>query len=232
MKNRKMLSFHFGNLLQTNDSNEVHFFEEYVYKNKGGRKLKEQIDEIKSNVGNPFILSLVHHVKDPSCEIPMWKMYGQNFCGVRLKFNYTKLKDYYKNIQDTDLIKCQYYYRTQMEERGKAIRKSNKDGLTSIGLESTYKESVVYKTYSWIYENEWRVITWVKDQTQVDFVRETGRLYLKQEIPLDILDMIEIGPKADQVALYDCLSLIKEKLGPIKENHFKIEKSKLQIGYI
>ena len=216
MENRRMLSLHFGNLLQTNDLKEVHFFEEYVYKHKGGEKLKETIETIRPNIGYPFSFSLIHHKeivkKYPSFEIPMWKMYGKNFCGVRLKFNYKKMKEYCKSFSDIDLKKCQYYSKTQMEDRGKTIRKTYQDEETVIAnLESVYKDSVVYKTYDWVYENEWRIVKWVKDINMVDYSRETGRLYIKQEIPLDCLEIIEIGPKADQTAFHNSLDLIQKK---------------------
>ena len=236
MKNRRMLSFHFGNPLQTNDSKEIHFFEEFVYKHRGGNDLKEKVEKlVKTKIGAPFILSLIHHTekvrKYPSCEIPMWKMYGKNFSGVRLKFNYKKLKDYYQKKTDTDFVECHYLSKSKMEEKGKEIRKKDKINCPSLNLETVYKESIRYKTYDWVYENEWRIITWEKDLNQIE-IRETGRSFIKQEIPLDFLEAVEIGPKADQAAMDYSLHLIKKKLEKKDDNHFKIKKSKLQIGYV
>lgn len=236
LRERKMMNFHFGNPLQTNDKKEVHFFQDYVYTQKEGQRLKNDIDRIKENIGDPFILSLMHQQEDkstyPRCEIPMWKMYGDNFSGIRLKFDFRKLKKHCEDIEGIDLIKCKYCTITEMKERGREIRKSSNNGSNYSDLVNLYKEAVSFKTYNWIYENEWRIVAWCKDINKIDFLETSGRLFINQEIPLDCLEAIEIGPKADQIAIEGSLSLIKKKIGNIPENHFIIKKSKIQIGYV
>lgn len=236
IKDRKMLNFRFGNPLQTNDKKEVHFFEEFVYKGKIGNELKQQVENVKEDIGKPFILSLIHHRENPrnylSCEIPMWRMYGNQFAGVRLKFDYQKMEKYCKSSSDISLEKCTYLTKTKMEEKGKSIRDTFMQSNVDTELKKIYKASVCYKTYDWEHENEWRLIVWSNDNNKIDFNPQNGRLFIPQEIPLDWLTAVEIGPKADYEACEGSLQLIKEKLGSISENHFKIKRSKLEIGYV
>ena len=236
LKDRQMLNFHFGNPLQTNDKKEVRFFEEFVYDTKKGKELKLEVERVKTNIGNPFCLSLIHHIEDeknyPSCEIPMWRMYGNQFSGVRLRFDFKKIKNHYSKLDNYNIFRCNYLTKTKMAEKGREIRKLFKQSDTCLDIEKIYKDAISYKTYDWVYENEWRIVAWCKDNNKVDFIPQTGRLYITQEIPLDFLETIEIGPKADQEAIEGSLNLIKEKIGDIKENHFNIKKSKLQIGYV
>jgi len=162
----------------------------------------------------------------------MWKLYGNNFTGVRLRFDFKKMSKYYKDLDYIDLAKCQYYIKSEMEEEGKKIRDSFEKDPSNCDLESLYKQAILYKTYNWEYENEWRIVAWCNDFNQIDFLSTSGRLFIEQELPLDFLEAVEIGPKADQIAIEGSLNLIKKKIGNIPENHFKIEKSKLQIGYV
>lgn len=221
------LHFWFSNPLQTNDKKEIHFFNEDLYKGVKGKKLKKQIEEISTEIGYPFTLSLVHQRQNMSNEIPIWKMYGDNFKGIRLKFKFEKLKQYILQQTSTALIPCNYLNKTQMEEITRNIKKSQDERLEEI-----YKKAVSYKMNEWAYENEWRIVHWNNNNTDVGYRSSDGRLYLPVTIPLDCLEAIEIGPKADQDAIEGSLNLIKAKIGDIKENHFKIIRSKLQIGYV
>ena len=233
---KQMLSFRLGNPIQTNDKKEIHFFDDYVYDGKCGNELKQQIDGIREQIGMPFILSLIHHIEThkgyPSCEIPMWRMYGNQFKGVRLKFDYKKMKDYYKLIDNVNLEKCIYLTVNEIKNKGKEIRYSLKQLNENFDFENVYKASATYKTYDWVYENEWRIIAWCNNINMIDFNEQTGRLFIPYEIPLDFLNAIEIGPKADYDACKCSLELIKEKIGNIPENHFDIKQSKLKIGYV
>lgn len=218
--------------MQTNDKNEVHFFEEYVYKGAQGAALKKEMREIERTAGNPFVLSLIYHEEIektyPSCEIPMWKMYGDNFKGVRLRFNYKRLL----GCEGWDLIKCHYLTKTKMEEKGQNIRKSFHTQSDEFDIRHVYKEAVCYKTYDWVYENEWRLVVWCNDIRHIKF-NQVGKLYIPIKIPLSYLETIEIGSKADYEAIEASLLLVKEKLSCKGiETNFKIKQSKLQIGYI
>ncbi|QYR10356.1 DUF2971 domain-containing protein [Prevotella sp. Rep29] len=221
------LHFWFSNPLQTNDKREVHFFNEKLFETKKGKELEKQIDDIKNKVGNPFTLSFVHQKKSCSNEIPMWKMYGNNFKGVRLKFNFKKLQNLFQNKNGYDLILCEYLNKNQMDVITRNIR-----NFKDRELEDIYKKAVSYKMNEWSYENEWRIVFWTNEITKVEYRTNDGRLYMPIKIPLDCLDLIEIGPKADQDAIDGSLKLIKEKIGDVTENHFDILKSKLQIGYV
>ncbi len=221
------LHFWFSNPLQTNDKKEIHFFNEKLFKTKKGKDLEKQINDIKNKVGNPFTLSLVHQRNNCSNEIPIWKMYGNNFMGVRLKFNFKKLKTFVKSENTYDLIPCEYLNQTQMDSITRNIRNSKDEKLKDI-----YKKAISYKMNEWVYENEWRIVHWENSNSEIGYRTNDGRLYLPVKIPLDCLDVIEIGPKADQEAIEGSLRLIKEKIGNITENHFDIKRSNLQIGYV
>lgn len=227
----KSLCFWFGNPLQTNDPREVHFFEEYVYDGVKGKALKQKTQTLQDKIGMPFILSLIHHKnivhKYPTCEIPMWKMYGNNFEGVRLRFNFGKLNNYcIKN--NINLIRCNYLSVSKMTEIAREIRRDSDDNK----LENIYKEAVCYKTYDWSYENEWRLVAWNPDKDKIGF-KSNGRLYMPVFLPIELLEAIEIGPKADHKAVEGTLDLIKSKLKSRSLfSDFKVVRSKLQIGYI
>ena len=226
------LTFWFSNPLQTNDKKEIRFFEEYVFRNKKGEKLREEVDKIKEKVGRPFTLSLIHHKEDtksyPSCEIPMWKMYGNNFYGVRLRFDFLQLKKYCDARDDMELKQCIYLTKKAMGEKSRKLKEVN----DKESVESIYKESPCYKTCNWEYENEWRLIKWSNDIKAIGFRPNDGRLYLPVTLPLELLETIEIGPKADQEAIEGSLLLIKKKLQDNSDVHFKIKRSKLDIGYV
>ena len=232
----KNMSFWFSNPLQTNDKKEVRFFEEYIFKNKNGKSLQSKIDKLKNNIGNPYTLSLIHHKIEkksyPPCEIPMWRMYGDNFKGLRLVFKYGKLKQFCQN-NGLSLLECKYLTKSDMNILAREIRQvmSSSNFLDS-SIETLYKEAVCYKTYDWVYEKEWRIVKWTNDIVNIGYRPANGRLYYPIKIPLDLLETIVIGPKADQEAIEGSLNLIKKKLGDMPENHFKIVKSKLQIGYV
>ena len=220
----RLLSFHFSNPLQTNDQNEVHFFQEHVFGTKAGGILEEKMDKLKGIIGDPFTLSLIHHEGKgyPSCEIPMWKMYGNNFQGVRLRFNGKKLEDFCKS-NEIDLIDCQYMKVTEMKEKGRKIRNYSDEQLSAI-----YKDAIRYKTYDWKYENEWRLVKWCNKIELKEFNGITGRIYINVMLPLDCLEIVEIGPKADQTAFEASLFLLKEKYNA----PFKVQCSNLKIGYV
>lgn len=234
---KKNMNLWFGNPLQTNDKKEILFYEEYVFANKSGDILHKEIDKLKDDVGRPFIFSMVGHretIKSyPSCEIPMWKMYGNDFCGVRLRFKFEDIKKYCEDTENTDLYPCYYLTKEEMKKEGREIRNSVKvdtDG-TKTNLERLYKNSVLYKTCDWIYENEWRIVMWEKNVTKMAF-KPNGRLYRAVTIPLDLLKEIEIGPKADQKAIESSLDLLNAKINYEVNIDFKIVKSKLEIGYL
>ena len=227
-----LLNFRFGNPLQTNDKNKVHFFEDYVYKGVQGAALKRKMMETEKTVGSPFALSLICHddveKTCPLCEIPMWKMYGDNFKGVRLGFNYKRLLE----CDGWNLIKCHYLTKARMEEKGQNIMMSFLTQSDEFDIQHVYKDVVCYKTYDWVYENEWRLVVWCNDLSRIKF-DQVGRLFIPIKMPLGCLETIEVGPKADYEAIEASLLLAKEKLSCKGiETNFKIKQSKLQIGYI
>lgn len=228
-----LLNFWFSNPLQTNDKKELNFFKEHIYNGKKGEQIKKEIEFIEGKIGSPFTLSLIRHYDAhyPSCEIPMWRMYGDNFNGVRLRFNYKELEKYCQN-HELELAQCIYPTKEEMSSTSRDIRNSYEaEDLNT--LETIYKKTVCYKTRDWVYENEWRLVKWCNNIEDIGFRPKDGRLYHEVKIPIDLLETIVIGPKADQDAIEGCLNLIKDKLKNKKINaNFNIEKSKLQIEYV
>lgn len=119
-----------------------------------------------------------------------------------------------------------------MEEKGQNIMMSFLTQSDEFDIQHVYKDVVCYKTYDWVYENEWRLVVWCNDLSRIKF-DQVGRLFIPIKMPLGCLETIEVGPKADYEAIEASLLLAKEKLSCKGiETNFKIKQSKLQIGYI
>ena len=119
-----------------------------------------------------------------------------------------------------------------MNEVVSKLRKAVKDYPELDSLVNIYRESIIYKTIEWSYENEWRLVTWCNDILKIDS-KPDGRLYLPLKIPLSSLKTIEIGPKSDTEAIKGCLKLIQQKMIARNINvDFDIKISKLNIGYV
>lgn len=228
------LLFWFSNPMQTNDPKEMKFFNDSLYRGSKRDSIKDSLEMVQKKTGHPFTLSLSHHLNVPAnyqfCEIPMWDMYGDKFKGVRLRFRFKELKDYCKSCKYIDLVQCKYLTKTEMDEITKSIRHSINDN--QVELEKIYKEAVVYKGCGWLYENEWRLVSWSNNDDMIDS-KADGRLYLPVKLPMRLLDAIEIGPKADFSAITGALELIKRKfLSKGINADFDIIESKLKIGYV
>lgn len=224
------LLFHLCNPMQSNDKREVNFFEDYVYKGFLGDKLKKAVDNISESTGKPYTISFIHHyegsiVKNfgqryyPHCEIPMWKMYGDDYTGIRLKFKAMELCSFFAK-KSISLQKCEYATINKMKDVGKKIRKGEETP------EQLYKKSVLYKMAHWAYENEWRAVMWAKD-SDPNIEKTNNKIYSKCLIPFEYLQEITIGPKAIPEDI-DYLQSLPQKRAKMK--HVKIKKSKLPIN--
>ncbi len=225
-----MLSIRLNNPLQMNDKREVHFFEDYVFIRSVGEKMKKIKEDLKKKVGAPYILSFIYHKRINghfSHEIPMWWMYGNNYKGIRLRFDFQKLNE---NIQSKGVLltECKYETNKNMKEIGKNMRKSFANNYNQDEVKINLKETAVYKSYEWEYENEWRLIRLCK-QEEVKYDDNTGRFYYPIELPLYCLNAVKIGPNADKDYIEGCLTLMKEKFGWKDSECFRISKSNLQI---
>ena len=228
---KQMISIRLNNPLQMNDKREVHFFEDYVFCGKIGEEMKQKKERFKKDIGDPYILSFIHHISNKgrlSHEIPMWWMYGDNYKGIRLRFDFKTLNEYCQSDGRLLLQKCQYETDNKMIEIGKKIRKSFVINDNLDELEESYKRVALYKPYDWEYENEWRMLKWCKIE-EVKYDDSTGRFYFPIELPLNSLRAVEIGPNADKDYIKGWLNIMKEKLEWKESEGFKINNSNLQI---
>ncbi|MBR2232014.1 MAG: DUF2971 domain-containing protein [Bacteroidaceae bacterium] len=231
---RDYMCFWFSNPLQTNDSREVHFFQDHFLKKKRRKAIYSVFEKYHNIIGHPFTLSLIHQREGyktyPFCDIPMWGMYGDNFKGVRLKFNFDLLKQYCQDEKEIKLIQCQYLTESDMDDKARQISNAKNDSEND--MEKIYKQAICFKKCYWAYENEWRLVVW-KNSIENIYSKPDGRLYTQIELPLCLLEAIEIGSKADQDAIEGSLHLLKKKL--ISKGisvQFEIRRSKLQFGYV
>lgn len=247
MKNGNMV-FRFCDPLQANDKREINFFEDYVYKKgKSGEKLKESVDKMGISDEKPFILCLIRHYEGnkeknfgvryyPHCEIPMWDMYANKFKGVRIKFKAKQLKDYFNTEQikrtyvdaPIKLAHCEYMTVKEITNKGKELRKSIGENTNKQDIKELYQSSALYKTKSWVYEDEWRAILWIKDDNKIKIDPTRGKLYVELEIPLRCVSAITIGPLANQMDVEYILNTIKKKYS-VNMKDINIESSELFI---
>lgn len=235
-----MISIKFSNTMQTNDPKEVHFFKDYVFNDtKSGEKMKSLKSKLDFN-RKPFSFSLIHHEGNeeklfgrrgyPHCEIPMWSMYGDKFKGVRLKFDAKELKAYVEEKPNFILKKCTYKTISEIKELGKDRRTRFRNGkIGDKDLISLYKDVCFYKPFSWAYECEWRIASFVKCTEEICIDENNGKNYILTQLPLNCLKVIETGPLADYGQIHSSLSVLQEKHTQLK--NVKIIKSKLQVKY-
>lgn len=237
---KETVSIKLSNTKQSNDPKEVHFFKDYVFNDtKSGEKMNSLKSKLDFN-REPFSFSLIHHYEGneeklfgrkgyPHCEIPMWSMYGDKFRGVRLKFDAQKIKEYVEK-EDFILQKCAYKTISEIKEIGKEIRtKFRKKQIVDEDLKSLYKDACFYKPFSWAYECEWRIASFVKCTEEICIDENNGKNYILTQLPLNCLKVIETGPLADYGQIHSSLSVLQEKHTQLK--NVKIIKSKLQVKY-
>lgn len=237
----EMISIKFSNTMQTNDPKEVHFFNNYVFNDTKSGEIMNSLKSLLDFNSEPFSFSLIHHYEGneeklfgrkgyPHCEIPMWSMYGDKFKGVRLKFDAQELKAYIEGKPNFILKKCDYKTISEMREIGKEIRTKFRNGsIDNEKLISLYKNACFYKPFSWAYECEWRIASFVKCADAICINGNNGKNYILTQLPLNCLRAIEIGPLADYGQILSSLSVLQEKYTQMKK--VKIIKSNLQVKY-
>lgn len=230
------MDFRFSYPRQCNDPMEVRFFTDALYTESDiSNQLKKDVDDVKSDIGLPFIFCLIHHrraemSKCPLTEIPMWNMYGDNNQGVRMRLDYNLLKKYC-NEQRIDFFPCQYLNKESMRQTTQAIREKMK-GLKDYALrteecQSIYKNYVQYKTINWSYEYEYRMAVWSNN-----YESSNNCLYYHVKIPLSCLKAIQIGSSANYNESFKIIEDIKERIQKAAfKADFAIERSKLLIRY-
>ena len=117
-----------------------------------------------------------------------------------------------------------------MREIGKEIRTKFRNGsIDNEKLISLYKNACFYKPFSWAYECEWRIASFVKCADAICINENNGKNYILTQLPLNCLRAIEIGPLADYGQILSSLSVLQEKYTQMKK--VKIIKSNLQVKY-
>lgn len=238
---KETISIKLSNTMQSNDPKEVHFFKDYVFNDtKSGKKMNSLKSKLDFN-REPFSFSLIHHYEGnevklfgrkgyPHCEIPMWSMYGDKFKGVRLRFDAKELKACVEEKINFILHKCAYKTISEVKELGKDIRTQFRTGeIVDEDLISLYKEACFYKPFSWAYECEWRIASFVNRNDGICIDENNGKNYILTYLPLKCLKAIEIGPLADYGQIQSSLSVLQEK--PTQLKNVKIIKSNLQVKY-
>lgn len=221
------LHLRLSNPLECNDKKEIHFFEKYVFKHQSGMELQNKVEEMKTSFGEPYSFSLIQHLAYtnfgakgyPHCEIPMWSMYGDNFKGVRLQFRFKKLSEYINpQSKDVELSKCQYLKANEMEEKGRIYRRQKEN------MDVLYRSIPFFKSFHWVYENEWRIVSWIKKENEV---RHDGKDPFMIDFPLQCLTKICVGSKVSDVDYKNVINVMKDKLQTLK---IAIERSSLKIN--
>lgn len=230
------MDFRFSNPEQCNDPMEVRFFTDALYTESNiSNQLRDDVENEKNKVGLPFIFCLIHHrraemSKCPLTEIPMWNMYGDKNQGVRMRFDYNFLRKYCEE-QHIDFFPCQYLNKESMRQTTQAIREKMKgmkdNALRTEEYKSIYKKYVLYKTFNWSYEYEYRMAIWSKEYESFNNFQ-----YYHVKIPLYCLKAIQIGSSANYNESFKTIEGLKEKIQKTGfKADFKIEKSKLLIRY-
>ena len=228
------LDFLFSDPSQCNDPQEVAFFTNSLYTGSDkSNQLKNEVEAYQKIEGNPFVFCLIRHrraivQKCPLTEIPMWNMYGDKNCGIRLKFDYKSL-DYHCKNNNIQLFPCMYLDRNGMQKETQTIRE-DMNNLIEIEARNKrcrdlYKQYVRYKTLVWSYESEYRMAVWRKDYNEIE-----GKNRVHVKIPLKCLKEIQIGSSADIDISNTKIESLRGKMNQLGiSTEFKVNTSKILI---
>lgn len=226
-----ILTFHLSHLYMMNDANEGKLILDNYF-TESNKKTDQKIgfeDYISNNI--PFIMSLSRSSNDTRHYglLPMWKMYGDNFTGCMLRFDYKRLNDYIGDINDSniELNKCDYKNSVDI---AKAIKDLN-DSKIAPDYSKLLRTAAFSKYHTWEYENEWRIMI-IEDTKNVLYKFTNNGIieYCKFEIPLTCLKEIMLGPLTNvytKKSVIDQVALIKTKYD--LNNKISITKSKIAI---
>ena len=233
MKSSK-LTFHLSHLCMMNDEYEGKLiFDKYF--TESNKKSKQKIgfeDYISNNI--PFIMSLSKTNNDTknSGYLPMWKMYGDNFKGCRLRFGYDELTSHIDGLKSQkykiSLGICEY---AKSNDVKKIIKEMNKQHNNEIDNYNLLNKAVFTKLHHWEYENEWRIMILEKPENVRNKNSASCEIqYVEFEIPLTCLKEIMLGPltnEGEKEFIIDQVALIETKYD--LNNKISITKSKIAI---
>lgn len=235
IKNNGDITLHLSLQTTMNDPYEGNFvLNSYLTKSARKKNITSNWKQYyQSNM--PFIFSTVlstAQTRDTGA-IPMWKLYGDDFRGVLIKFDGPELKKYAQNnsINGIRFEECRYL---NITERGKLITKLNKLPISNNPnfLKDLLRISCLVKHSLWSYENEFRIIKFatLKDSKFKSTPRGITQ-YIELTLPVSCITAIMLGPNCPSSPTIQSLEAMKEKINlhhPGKAS-FKIIKSKLQI---
>ena len=225
-----VLTFHLSHLCMMNDEYEGKLiFDKYF--TESNKKSKQKIgfeDYISNNI--PFIMSLSKTNNDTkdSGYLPMWKMYGDNFKGCRLRFGYNELTNHIDGLKsqkyEISLGICEYAKSNDVKEIIKEINKHNNNELNNSDL---LRKAVFTKLHHWEYENECRIMILEKpENVRNKFTANRVIEYINFDIPITCLKEIMLGPLTNEDIMKPLSSIVR-KLNT--QNQISIKKSKLAI---
>ena len=201
------------------------------YFTESNKKSKQKIgfeDYISNNI--PFIMSLSKTNNDTkdSGYLPMWKMYGDNFKGCRLRFGYNELTNHIDGLKsqkyEISLGICEYAKSNDVKEIIKEINKHNNNKLNNSDL---LRKAVFTKLHHWEYENECRIMILEKpENVRNKFTANRVIEYINFDIPITCLKEIMLGPLTNEDIMKPLSSIVR-KLNT--QNQISIKKSKLAI---
>lgn len=223
------VTFHLSNHTMMNDYGEGSIILDRFFTDSHIKQnLKNEWEKYYSN-SCPFIFSTSSTDNNTKSKgnISMWKMYGNEFRGAYIRFNFKELKEFCDN-NNLDLIQCDYLTTSDVS---KIISQLSNPEFKDI-LEYVCKT----KTIEWSYEKEWRIVV-KKDVSKGRGVKikntDHGLVeYVELDIPIRLIKEICLGPLCNQNDL-ECLDTLKNQLISIFDDNvnFYIQKSSIKIRY-
>lgn len=224
------MNFLFGTPLSVNDKNEGCLYIKYLFSRC--ERNNEYISSCWQKLNHTFILCFIRHKsykKYHVNSIPMWKMYGGDFKGFRMTLDYEKLNAFCQP-NGCQLVKIQYVTKDELRKIAQEKYNEIKYRLSSclndeIIIKEITLEALRYKTKSWEYENEYRIVVF-DDSSKV--VTHNGKYMYPVYIPLSCLKDIMIGPNAvNKESKKKTLEKIKSKIAnpdsfTVRESHILI----------
>ena len=223
------LTFHLSNQTMMNDYGEgAIILDRFFTDSNLKRSLKNEWEEYYSS-HCPFIFSTSSTDNNTKSKgnISMWKMYGNEFRGAYIRFNFKELKEFCVS-NNLELIQCDYLTTSDVS---KIISQLNNTNFTNI-LEHVCKTKII----EWSYEKEWRIVV-KKDVSKSSDVKikntDHGLVeYIELGIPIRLIKEIRLGPMCNQNDL-ECLDTLKNQLISFLDGNvnFYIQKSSIKIRY-
>lgn len=173
--------------------------------------------------GTPYVISFCKTDNN----LPMWRLYGGNACGVALGFDEKEIVKHYKTEGNTALIihdKCQYTTAKQLrlmirhskeyqEWESDCAKRKNLLPIARIML-----KSLMYKHKAYEFEDEYRL--GFKDVSPREFRNNANGVlipYKSMPIPITSLKTITIGPCANREKIKYTIQLLFQSKSCLKK---------------